>query len=307
MKKLVAVAAAVFAVMAAACSGKGTAGGEAGSRSDTLAYYMGRVMGVRLVADMEAADNFLLDKEVFLTSMEKSLSMSNDEARQLYEKLQAEEKNAPMKRKVQIDNEASGLYVGHSMMSYINECNSKSGDTLSMEKFMAGFKEVLMMDSMPNVSKEKAYLEGFMEKVGQGNAEERAAGNRNYVAGVSYLKKEMTADPTIKKTASGLAYKVIREGKGAKLQESQVARVHYVGKHIDGTVFDSSRQRGQVAEFAPSDVISGFKEGLLMMNPGSVYRFYIPGSLGYGEKGVPGGQIGPNEMLVFEVELLGIK
>ena len=173
--------------------------------------------------------------------------------------------------------------------------------------FMAGFKEVLMMDSMPNVSKEKAYLENFMEKVGQGNAEERAAGNRNYVAGVSYLKKEMTADPTIKKTASGLAYKVIREGKGAKLQESQVARVHYVGKHIDGTVFDSSRQRGQVAEFAPSDVISGFKEGLLMMNPGSVYRFYIPGSLGYGEKGVPGGQIGPNEMLVFEVELLGIK
>lgn len=82
--------------------------------------------------------------------------------------------------------------------------------------------------------------------------------------------------------------------------------VKYEGRHIDGSVFDDGQ--GQVQEFPVSRVVPGFSEGLMLMSPGAKYRFYIPGNLGYGERGTgAGGPIGPNETLVFDVELVGIK
>jgi FKBP-type peptidyl-prolyl cis-trans isomerase len=110
----------------------------------------------------------------------------------------------------------------------------------------------------------------------------------------------------IKTTASGLQYKVIREGAGPKPTASQTVEVNYEGKLVDGTIFDSSYKRGQSISFPLNQVIKGWTEGLQLMSVGSEYEFTIPGNLAYGAGGIPG-TIPPNATLIFKVELLGIK
>lgn len=108
-------------------------------------------------------------------------------------------------------------------------------------------------------------------------------------------------------TPSGLQYMVLRQGAaGRRPLPSDRVRVHYKGALLDGTVFDSSYDRGEPTEFALNQVIPGWTEGLGMMAVGAKYRFWIPGNLAYGDKGTPGGPIGPNATLVFDIELLAI-
>ena len=104
---------------------------------------------------------------------------------------------------------------------------------------------------------------------------------------------------------SGLQYRVIQSGGGAMPGPSDTVRVHYHGTLIDGTVFDSSVQRGEPAEFPLEGVIPGFREAISMMRVGDRWQVFIPSALGYGEAGA-GGDIGPNETLQFEIELLDI-
>jgi FKBP-type peptidyl-prolyl cis-trans isomerase FklB len=111
--------------------------------------------------------------------------------------------------------------------------------------------------------------------------------------------------PGIVVTASGLQYEVLVQGDGAKPSRSDKVRTHYHGTLIDGTVFDSSYNRGQPAEFPVGGVIAGWTEALQLMPVGSKYRLYIPHNLAYGERGA-GGAIKPYSALVFDVELLAI-
>ena len=113
----------------------------------------------------------------------------------------------------------------------------------------------------------------------------------------------------VKATESGLQYKVLSEGPadGASPNEASVVRVHYKGTLVDGTEFDSSYSRGQPAEFPLSGVISGWTEGLQLMSVGDKFQFYIHPDLAYGANPRPGGAIGPNDALVFDVELLEVK
>ena len=106
-------------------------------------------------------------------------------------------------------------------------------------------------------------------------------------------------------TESGLQYEVIVEGEGAKPAADDEVTVHYSGTLLDGRVFDSSYQRGTPATFPLNAVITGWTEGVQLMSVGSSYRFYIHPDLGYGEMGA-GEMIGPNELLVFDVELISI-
>jgi FKBP-type peptidyl-prolyl cis-trans isomerase FklB len=108
-------------------------------------------------------------------------------------------------------------------------------------------------------------------------------------------------------TASGLQYEVIKEGAGENPKASSRVKVHYKGTLTDGTVFDSSIDRGKPAEFGVGQVIKGWTEGLQLMKPGAKYKFYIPQELAYGVNPRPGSKIKPFSALVFEVELLEIK
>lgn len=106
-------------------------------------------------------------------------------------------------------------------------------------------------------------------------------------------------------TASGLQYEIVKAGDGPKPVATDKVNVHYHGTLIDGKVFDSSVERGQPITFGVQEVIKGWTEALQLMPVGSKWKIYIPSDLAYGEQGA-GGDIGPNEALVFEVELLGI-
>ncbi len=107
-------------------------------------------------------------------------------------------------------------------------------------------------------------------------------------------------------TESGLQYFVLKQGDGPKPSNSDRVKVHYKGTTIDGEEFDSSYKRGEPASFSITGVIKGWTEALLLMNVGSKYKLVIPPSLAYGDRGA-GPKIGPGEVLIFEVELLGIE
>src|SRR5205807_3314650 len=117
---------------------------------------------------------------------------------------------------------------------------------------------------------------------------------------------ENKAKPGVKTTASGLQYKVEKEGNGTPPKETDTVEVNYRGTLIDGTEFDSSYKRGEPATFPVNRVIKGWTEALQLMKPGAKYQLFIPSSLAYGERGA-GQVIGPNATLIFDVELLSIK
>ena len=120
--------------------------------------------------------------------------------------------------------------------------------------------------------------------------------------------KDVAAAPSdAEVTASGLASKILQVGEGDQRPGPRdTVEVHYSGWMINGKLFDSSVSRGETTSFPLNQVIPGWTEGLQLMKPGAKYKFYIPSELGYGERS-PGGKIGPNEVLVFEVELLSVE
>ncbi|QCO67774.1 FKBP-type peptidyl-prolyl cis-trans isomerase [Luteimonas yindakuii] len=115
---------------------------------------------------------------------------------------------------------------------------------------------------------------------------------------------ENAAKPNVQTTESGLQYEVLTPGTGPTPSAGDRVRVHYEGKLLDGTVFDSSIQRGEPVEFSLGEIIPGWQEGLQLMQQGAKHRLWIPSSLGYGEQGA--GPIPPNAALQFEVELIEV-
>ncbi len=142
-------------------------------------------------------------------------------------------------------------------------------------------------------------LNAFMEK----QFEEQTAANRK--RGEEYLADNAKKEG-VQVTESGLQYSVITDAEGPKPRPEDTVTVHYRGTLIDGTEFDSSYSRGSPTSFQLNQVIEGWTEGVQLMSVGAKYRFVIPYDLGYGERGA-GGQIGPFETLIFEVELIEIQ
>ncbi|MAT54926.1 MAG: peptidylprolyl isomerase [Saprospirales bacterium] len=136
-------------------------------------------------------------------------------------------------------------------------------------------------------------------------AKKEAAKTKNLEEGREFLA-ENAKRPEVKVTESGLQYEVLKQGDGPIPTASDKVKVHYHGTLIDGTVFDSSVERGEPIVFPVTGVIKGWVEALQMMPVGSKWKLYIPSNLAYGERGA-GGTIGPNAVLIFEVELLGIE
>ncbi|MCL3780640.1 FKBP-type peptidyl-prolyl cis-trans isomerase [Prolixibacteraceae bacterium JC049] len=152
----------------------------------------------------------------------------------------------------------------------------------------------------PKLSPEEAnqILQEFMTKLQQEEAD-KAKG-----VGEAFLAENKEKEGVIT-LPSGLQYEVMNEGDGAIPTEKDQVRCHYHGTLIDGTVFDSSVQRGEPAVFPVNGVIAGWVEALQLMSVGSKWKLYVPSNLAYGERGA-GANIGPNTALIFEVELLAI-
>ena len=135
-------------------------------------------------------------------------------------------------------------------------------------------------------------------------AEAAKVGEQNRKLGEAYLA-DNAKRPGIVTTASGLQYEVLTQGDGPVPAATDQVKVHYTGRLIDGTVFDSSVERGEPATFGVTQVIPGWVEALQLMKAGSKWRLFIPSQLAYGPQGA-GGMIGPNSTLIFDVELLKV-
>lgn len=151
----------------------------------------------------------------------------------------------------------------------------------------------------------KAEVESFFMNLQKQQEEEaQKMADVNAKAGEAFLL-ENGKRVEVKTTPSGLQYEVVKEGDGPMPKPTDKVTVHYTGKLIDGTVFDSSVERGAPATFGVTQVIPGWVEALQMMKVGSTWRLFIPSGLAYGPQGA-GGLIGPNQTLIFDVELIAI-
>lgn len=170
---------------------------------------------------------------------------------------------------------------------------------MAIRHVMAG-EEVLLNESQANELKQAFFQKRQQQAAEQ--AKKQAAANREQ--GEQFLSENAQKEG-VQTTESGLQYEVIEEGSGPSPEASDRVTVHYTGTLIDGTVFDSSRERGEPATFALNQVIPGWTEGLQLMNEGGHYKFYIPSELAYGERGA-GDVIEPGSTLIFDVELLEV-
>ena len=187
---------------------------------------------------------------------------------------------------------ALGLSLGNNLLN--------SGVTaLNYAKFAKGIQDV-MEQNAPEISYEDAQtvINDFFQELQSKVAEIALSHGKAFLA-------ENAKRPEVLSLASGLQYEVITEGAGAKPKASDSVRVHYHGSLLDGTVFDSSVNRGEPATFGVTQVISGWVEALQLMPVGSKWRLFIPSELAYGAQGA-GQSIVPHSTLIFEVELLEI-
>jgi FKBP-type peptidyl-prolyl cis-trans isomerase FklB len=171
--------------------------------------------------------------------------------------------------------------------------------TIDPSNFMLALEDIFT-GKEPKLTPEQAnkILQEFMEK------QQGGQGKENLEEGLKFLAENREKEGVIE-TASGLQYTILEEGDGEKPSPADQVKCHYHGTLIDGSVFDSSVQRGEPATFPVNGVIPGWVEALQMMTTGSKWRLFVPSDLAYGERGA-GGAIGPNSTLIFEVELLEI-
>ncbi len=178
--------------------------------------------------------------------------------------------------------------------------------SLNIEDFAAGIADVLH-ESTPKMDHEEVHevLEHYFAELEQRQEAEAAErGKAARAEGEAFLK-ENAKRSGVTVTASGLQYEVVKQGTGRQPKASDTVRCHYEGTLIDGTVFDSSYRRGVPADFGLRQVIAGWTEGVQLMKEGSIFKFYIPYNLAYGEHGA-GADIPPYAALIFTVELVKV-
>lgn len=200
--------------------------------------------------------------------------------------------------KLSTDNQKFSYGVGLQIGQSIARQNVK----VDQDALLLAIKDALNGQE-PRVSLEE--LQRVMEVEEKKIQQQQAAtADKNLQVGKAFLAENKKRDG-VKTTASGLQYRVISPGKGAKPKTSDTVSVHYKGTLIDGREFDSSHRRNEPATFPINGVIQGWQEALPMMAEGSKWEIFVPSDLAYGAKGA-GGTIGPNETLIFEIELLSI-
>jgi FKBP-type peptidyl-prolyl cis-trans isomerase FklB len=194
---------------------------------------------------------------------------------------------------------ALGIGIGHQLANM-------GGQELNIDDFAQAVKDVLGGKELKIKSSEAQQIvqEFFAQQEQKINKQRAEAGKAHKEAGEKYLAENAKKDGVIT-LPSGLQYQVLKEGNGKKPSAKDSVKCHYEGFLIDGTVFDSSVQRGEPAVFGLQQVIAGWTEGLQLMQEGAKYRFFIPYRLAYGEGGA-GSSIPPFAALIFDVELIEV-
>ena len=194
---------------------------------------------------------------------------------------------------------ALGIGIGHQLANM-------GGQELNIDDFAQAVKDVLGGKELKIKSSEAPQIvqQLFAEQEQKIQQQRQEAGKAHKEAGEKYLAENAKKDGVIT-LPSGLQYQVLKEGNGKKPSAKDSVKCHYEGFLIDGTVFDSSVQRGEPAVFGLQQVIAGWTEGLQLMQEGAKYRFFIPYRLAYGEGGA-GGSIPPYAALIFDVELIQV-
>ncbi len=204
---------------------------------------------------------------------------------------------------VNFDGNAQSLASASDSLSYAIGVNI--GESLRNQKIkpntqiLASAIEAVLNNGSLSIPSDQcgAFIQNYFMK------QQSQVGQENDAKSQAFLVQNKTQAGVVE-TASGLQYKILQEGTGAKPLSSDKVKVHYHGTLIDGTVFDSSVERGQPATFGVTQVIKGWVEALQIMPVGSKWRLFIPSALAYGPQGPP--SIGPNQALIFDVELLEI-
>ncbi len=196
--------------------------------------------------------------------------------------------------------------ISYSIGHNIGKSLSDPDITVNLEVLIEGLKDAVNgNESLMTDDEIKRSLTAFNQEM---MSKKQAAANllkeKNKKAGESFLAENKKKEGVVA-LPDGLQYKILVKGNGAQPNDSSVVKVNYKGTLIDGTEFDSSYKRGEPAEFQLNRVIKGWTEALKLMHVGDKWELYIPSELAYGENGA-GGIIGPNEVLIFEVELLDI-
>lgn len=191
-----------------------------------------------------------------------------------------------------------GVTLGESMQADV--------DDLDVDAFSEGMRDVFAGNELALSEDEIAKaLTSFQERAMQEReAQTQALAEANEAEGETFLAENAERDD-VTVTDSGLQYEVLESGDGATPGPQDSVEVHYEGTLLDGTVFDSSIERGEPVTFRVDQVIEGWQEALQLMSVGDVWKLYIPSDLAYGASGQ--GPIGPNEVLVFNVELLDVE
>lgn len=199
--------------------------------------------------------------------------------------------------------ESTEQRVSYSIGQNIGQNLKRDDIDLNMDYFIQGITDAI--EGADSQLTDEEVQAAMMELQQQLQAKRQAQGEENKAAGEAFLAENVDKEG-IKSTDSGLQYEVIEEGDGPKPKPTDTVTVHYTGTLLDGTVFDSSMERGQPATFPLNRVIPGWTEGVQLMSPGAKYKFYIPSDLAYGPQGSPP-TIPPNSTLIFEVELISVE
>ncbi len=212
----------------------------------------------------------------------------------------------PNEQPQQVVLETTDARVSYGIGLRMGQRMAADGMTVDVLAYAAGLEDALAGgEAMLTDDEINAEMTAFQERLqAEAEAERVALAQTNLAAGRAYME-EMSGREAVQTTESGLQYVVIEPGEGDSPVAEDSVEVHYEGRLIDGTVFDSSFERGQTVTFGLTQVIAGWTEGLQLMKPGSKFEFIIPPELGYGEGGA-GEMIGPNATLVFDVELIAV-
>ena len=194
---------------------------------------------------------------------------------------------------------ALGLGIGRQLQDLC-------GEDLNINDFTQAVRDLLTGNhlAIDEIEGQQLVIEFLQRRDAQRKSEQAKLGEAAKRDGEDSLEKN-AARSGVTVLPSGLQYEVVREGTGRKPKATDSVKCHYEGTLVDGTVFDSSRRRGEPAVFPLNGVIRGWTEGLQLMQEGAVYRFFIPYNLAYGENGA-GASIPPYAALVFEVELIEV-